>query len=118
MELTWEMAGQYLFFAGLFASILGIGKVLVIMSAVLSHLKKTTGKSPEYGKERKRGVSLSIIEGLAEMTVGTFVIALVVLIWNPVGESQSVILGFGVVFAVLTVILYFITRSFLKDLEH
>ena len=117
MELTWDMAGQYLFLAGLFASVLGLGKVFVIMTVIIRHLKKATGKPADYSKGRKKAVSLTIVEGLSEMIVGVVVMAFVGLVWKLDNEGRSVVMAFGVVLFVLTLVLYALTNSWMKDLE-
>ena len=111
------MAGQYLFFAGLFASVLGLGKVFVIMTVVMRHLKKATGKPADYSKGKKKAVSLTIAEGLAEMMVGVVVMALVWIGWNLDSEGRSVVMAFGLVLFVLMLGLYALTNSWMKDLE-
>lgn len=122
MELTWELAGQYLFLAALFASVLGLGKVLVILSALEWHFKEKTSKSTEYIKGRKKAVSTTIFVGLVEMTVGVFVMGLIYFFGDFLfggldSQGKEVVGVIGLVFFVLVVILMFSMKRFEKGLD-
>lgn len=116
MELTWDLAGQYLFLAGLFASVLGIGKAFILMTAVVSHLRKAK-KGAAYATDRKKAVSLPLIQGVTEMGVGVTVMGLVWLLWPLDSEGETVITSFFAVIGILTLALFLFTSWWLKGVE-
>lgn len=117
MELTWEMAGQYLFLAALFASVLGLGKVFVIMTTIEWHARKVTGKTADDIKERKKAVSLTIYVGLTEMFVGILIMIAIFLFGDLDAQGREVIMVLGLIFFVLVIILSFVANKFIKGLE-
>jgi len=119
MDITWDTAGNYLFFAALFICVLGLGKTYVTILVVERKIHKN--KPHVDALKLRKWVQLTVVQGLIELIVGDIVITFLIILGFLTGainhEGLSVLIVAGVTFLILVAILPLVGKNYLEGVN-